>query len=377
MPHATIEEQVAVDRIRPAYEGVDAVVQINPGLRVVRRSAGCMQIGVGPGGLIVEGLSSPEEDFVGALAVGTADPLAASTRLGITPERALHLLQMLAPALFAEPSAPPIPGLRGERLAPEERLLRAVHHAPADELLACRGRAVVRITGLGRTGAALAQALVGAGVGTVLLEDDAVVGAADVGPGGYRISDIGMPRSAAVRRQLLGLDPGCQPHVLHSGSEAGSVFHLLDLVVHCGHDTLDPAASAELMRRDQPHLLVLLREQDGTVGPLVLPGATACAECVERHRADADPQWLGLCASLSRSPALGEDAPTALSLAGAAARAALLFLDGGAAPAALSAVLTLRAADGGWSRREYLPHPDCGCQFQRQALAMISSTASP
>ncbi|WP_051389095.1 ThiF family adenylyltransferase [Arthrobacter sp. 35W] len=355
------------------------MAHINPGLRIAHRGAGSLQIGVGPGGLVVEGLDEREEAFIAMLATGRGapDPRQEAARAGIGEARAVELLAALEPVLFPTEAGEGSTGIRSERLRPEERRLAALHHRPADTLLGRREHAVVRINGLGRTGAALAQALVAAGVGTMLLQDDAVVRLADVGPGGYRMADIGMPRSAAVRRALLSLDPACQPHIVHAGSAASEDFHLLDLVVHCGHDTVDAATSAALMRRDQPHLLVLHREQDGTVGPLVLPGVGACAECVERHRADADPQWLGVCASLAGGEEPGEDAPSALSLAGAAARAALVFLDGVHAPAALSAVLTLRASDAAWSRTEYTAHPGCGCQFQRQALAMISNTASP
>ena len=344
-------------------------MRINPGLRTIHRDAETFQVGLGAGGVILEGLSGPDQDFLERLCRGSGGVPVARTaaEAGIPAARAQSILASLASVIFDDGAPADPPGFRGERLAGDAGLLSAVHRSPAGALLAQRGRAVVRLVGLGPTGAAVAQALVAAGVGTLLLEDDGPVGPADIGPGAFRLSDIGLNRSAAVRRHLLNLDPGCQPHILRGEHDGGQAFQTLDLVVYSGQDVVDPAASASLMSRDQPHLVVLQREQDGTVGPLVVPGAGACAECVERHRSAMDPQWPQLCRQLAAGPGKPEDSTMALALAGSAARQAVLFLDGVSRPASWSAVLTLRGWDGSWLRRHYPPHPDCGCQLQKSA----------
>ncbi|MDJ0355555.1 ThiF family adenylyltransferase [Paenarthrobacter sp. PH39-S1] len=348
-------------------------MKINPGLRVVSRDSHMLQVGLGPGGVILEGLTPADSAFIRLLREGTGSTTVADTaaRARLATPRAQQIIGSLSTVLFDDtvPLAPP--GFRGERLAGDAALAAAVYGSAALRPLAGRGNAVLRIIGLGRTGAALAQGLVGAGVGTILLEDAAPVAPADIGPGAYRLTDIGMNRAAALRRQLLSLDPGCQSHVVRSMQNGGSDFQTLDLVIYAGHDAVDPAASAQLMSRDQPHLIVLQREQDATVGPLVIPGETACGECVERHRAVADPQWPQICGQLTdpatRSQATAvEESSMALCAAGSAARQALLYLDCINRPASWSAVLTLRASDGAWLQRSYPPHPECGCQFQRQ-----------
>ncbi|MGM0384888.1 MAG: hypothetical protein ACQERF_02740 [Actinomycetota bacterium] len=52
----------------------------------------------------------------------------------------------------------------------------------------------------------------------------------------------------------------------------------------------DPVRVGPLMRHDVPHLPLVVG--DGvTVGPVVVPGATACTWCLELARTDADPCW--------------------------------------------------------------------------------------
>lgn len=347
-------------------------MKINPGLRVAARDAQTLQVGMGPGGVILEGLTPADLTFVGLLRRGTGSAAMPETaaRAALERTRAEEIIRSLSPVLFDDATPLALPGYRGERLAGEAALAAAVYGIPAQDLVAARRRCVLRLVGLGRTGAALAQVLVSAGIGTLLLEDGRAVLPADVGPGAFKMTDIGMNRAAAVRRHLRSLDSACQSHVVRSIPDDGTDSQTLDLVIYAGRDAVDPEGSAQLMRRDHPHLVVLQREQDATIGPLVIPGETACGECVERYRAEADAQWPRLCAELGNPgrdwQAPPEESSMALCVAGSAARQALLFLDGVNRPASWSAVLTFRASDGIWLHRRYSRHPDCGCQFQRQ-----------
>lgn len=364
------------------------MTSINPGLRMVRRDAGSVQIGVGPGGTIIEGLQSEDLRLLEALQAGIPDGevLHRAQSLGLTRERTEQILASLSGMLFGDAELL-THGYRAERLLPERAALLGLHHGPCRDFMARREHGVVHVMGLGRTGAALALVLVSAGVGTLLLEDDRTVTAMDVGPGSFKLADIGLLRSVAVRRHALAMDPGCHAHVVHEGGDGGPDSRCLDLAIVVTHDAVGAQTSARLMVADRPHLLVLVREQDGTVGPLVLPGETACAECIERHRSVHDRQWLGLCDQLAMdpgpadahrpSPGVPENAALATALAGTAAAQALLFLDAVNRPTTWSAVMTFHSDNGRWSREEFSAHPECGCQLQRQALETISSTASP
>lgn len=361
---------------------------INPGLRMVRRSVQSVQIGLGAGGLILAGLQKTDISFVDALRQGIPDGrvLAQANALGVDSLRAQEICDMLSGLLFsdAELSAR---GYRAQWQLPERSAMLGLYQGPCLDLMERRERSVVQIVGLGRTGAALAALLCSAGVGTLLLEDDAPVAASDVCPGSHRSVDIGLARSLSVRRHVQRIDAGCQAHVVRDGGAGGPDTSCLDLAVVVGHDAVTSRTAARFLAAERPHLFVLLREQDGTIGPLVFPGETACAECVERSRSDHDPQWLEVCSQLSAAAApsqgfrprheLLENVALATTLAGTAATHALLFLDGVNQPGSWSAVLTFHAGNGQWTRQEFSAHPACGCQWQNQSLATIPSTASP
>jgi bacteriocin biosynthesis cyclodehydratase domain-containing protein len=111
------------------------------------------------------------------------------------------------------------------------------------------------------------------------------------------------------------------------------------------------------------HLCAEVRDTVGVVGPLVLPGRSACLHCLELARCDRDPDWPTLSAQLSqplRTPAAG-DGVLALAVASVAAAQALAALDAGAVPETVGATLELALPDWRWRRRSWAAHPHCGC----------------
>lgn len=54
------------------------------------------------------------------------------------------------------------------------------------------------------------------------------------------------------------------------------------------HNALDPGRARAAMREDAPHLPIVFSGTRAMVGPLVVPGRTACLACVDAHRYDAD-----------------------------------------------------------------------------------------
>lgn len=396
---------------------------INPGLRLVWRDESTVQIGLGSGGTIVSGLDSADAAFIRALREGIRDvdlPRVAAA-CGVGARRRDEIVSTLGGLLFADTAMAPR-GFSEEKLLPEKAELMGLYHESVDDLLSSRRKSSVHLIGLGRTGASIAHLLLNAGVGSIFLEDDSHVTAVDVGPAAYQVADIGLVRSVAARRNAGGFDAGERLHVVRSSARHTASPEHVDLIIVVTHDAVAAQTSARFMHSDTPQLFVLTREQDATVGPLIIPGQTACAECVEHHRSETEPLWMNFCQQLAE-PAQGppptgpkdlsphltaaiseapppasseklvapgqarntgrhqsqalESSATAMSIAGVAGAQALLYLDGVNRPGAWSAVMTFHCDLAIWSRQEYSAHPGCSCQLQHQALATISSTATP
>jgi hypothetical protein len=110
----------------------------------------------------------------------------------------------------------------------------------------------------------------------------------------------------------------------------------LSLVVVAPRDGLDayapdPVAAESWVASRIPHLYAGVLEATGVVGPLVLPGGSACAGCLARAGAEADPErprMLAQWRSGRRAGVPACDVALATAVAGLAAAHALAFLDG-------------------------------------------------
>jgi hypothetical protein len=231
-----------------------------------------------------------------------------------------------------------------------------------------RRNAVVVVEGATRVGAPLAALLAASGVGRVSVTDPGVTGAGDAVVGGVSAADEGRPRALAaadaVRRvnpltDLRPLPPGVRP----------------DLVVLARPWAASDPLAAGAQRAGVPHLVATVRGETGIVGPLVVPGSTACLRCGDLHRRDADPRWPRLAAQLTATdPPPSGAAVTCLFTAATAGVQVLAFLDGAAAPAVLDATLELRPPDLLPRVRRWPAHPACGC---RGGAAPTRATGPP
>jgi len=100
------------------------------------------------------------------------------------------------------------------------------------------------------------------------------------------------------------------------------------------------------------------------VGPLVLPGRSACLRCLDLTRADRDPAWPRILAQTAgRAPETPAcDATLATAVAAQSAAQVLALIDRGEPPAAvISATLELVLPDWQWNRRSWRPHERCHC----------------
>ena len=288
------------------------------------------------------------------------DPSTALAVDGLTPPLAEMLDRLEGPVALGELVEQAV--TRGASADDAERLLRDLFAAGAlvdarDAARVTRHRAAstVLVVGEGPLLVGVVTGLVEARVGTVHVTTGGTVGAGELGTG-YHDSDVGRARLSAVRGAVRRLSPGASVGPPPRGATP-------DLVVLT--DTApEPTLVAELLAERTAHLTARLRDGVGIVGPLVLPGRSACLGCLELHRSARDPGWPAVAAQLVGRRGLADPACSAATAALAAAQA-LAALDGaanGAAPPpTLDATLELDTSAGTLIRRAWAPRSECRC----------------
>jgi bacteriocin biosynthesis cyclodehydratase domain-containing protein len=336
---------------------------LSPSVRRLWRDAETLQLGRPPGrASVLAGLDPPTRAVL-ALLDGTRDTaqvVAAAELAGCPAARTHALLDLLADAgLLHDGSADAdvlrhLLPLERERLSADIASLALVHGDGGLAAVRRRGQARVTVLGGGRVGAPLAALLAGAGVGGVDVRDEAPARPQDVGVGGLRLADVGRSRGEAARELLAAGCPGVDVRVQRSP----------DLVVLApsGREPLDTLTP--LLAPGCPHLVAEVRDGVGVVGPLVVPGSTACLRCLDLTRTDLDPDWPALAAQLGMAVRATPpcDGPLAAAVAAQAALQALALLDG-LPPASAGGTLELALPDWRWRRRSWATHPACGCSW--------------
>ncbi|MFC4506533.1 MULTISPECIES: TOMM precursor leader peptide-binding protein [Streptomyces] len=256
-----------------------------------------------------------------------------------------------------------------DRLRPDLASLSVTTSAPGDAIgrLAARRGLRVQVRGAGRVGSVLAALLAGAGVGEVDVCDGGLVEPADVAPGGLPAEAVGERRAEAARRVVRRAAPDRPPR-RNPRSPVGEDTPGFSLVVMAPRDDVSvyapaPSAADPLIASGTPHLYAGVVEATGVVGPLVLPGETGCAGCLQQTRADRDETWPRLVAqwqSGKRRPTLACDVTLATTVAGLAAAHALAFLDGHL-PSSAGARWEVSLPALQWHTRPVWPHSACPC----------------
>jgi hypothetical protein len=324
---------------------------LKSGLLPVWRDRDTVQIGIDPRRAVaLTGMSQARSML--SLLDGSRDRaqvIAAATERGISAQTADRIITLLAAggALddFPASTLRALPRPVRRRLAAE---LATVSLARGDgdggaRSLARRHAAQVQIYGPGRIGPVIASILAASGVGLITRADDH---AADRGTG------PGPAHHAA--------DPGTRPRP--AARPPGGTTVLADLAIVTGHQAPEPPSG--LMSDRVPHLAASASEAIGVVGPLVLPGRTACLRCLDHARADKDPAWPLILAQLAARqpdpPAC--DAVLATAVAAQAAAQALAFIDRTPeVKAVINGTLELVLPAWQWRRRTWRPHMACAC----------------
>jgi bacteriocin biosynthesis cyclodehydratase domain-containing protein len=339
---------------------------LKPGLLPVWRNRDTVQIGIDPrravaltgmrgAGVLLRLLDGSRD---------RAQVLAAASDLGMDAATADQVLSLLTAAgalsdLPAGTYGALSAGARA-RLAPEIATA-ALARSDADggaRTLARRQAACVRVHGASRPGLWIAGLLTAAGIGLVISTGATATAASDAGAGAAG------PATRAGRRgvrQPAGADRAAQrARAPRAQPRRPGLVILAD-----SHRRELPAALAEKL---VPHLAVSASEAIGVVGPLVLPGRSACLRCLDLTRAERDPAWPLILAQLSAQAGAdppGCDTVLATTVAAQAVAQALAFIDqDGQAPAVTNGTLELVLPGWQWRRRTWQPHPQCGCRYR-------------
>ncbi|RKW71622.1 ubiquitin-activating E1 family protein [Galactobacter caseinivorans] len=310
-------------------------MRINPGVRLLANGRGTVRVGTGPGHTELHDVSEADLDVLRRLARGeTIPPPPPNSDAALARGR---LLQSVAHVLVDSEPCHALPGLAADRLRTDGYGWAGAFGRSGEHPLEGRLRRRVWISGLDRCGMALAFTLAAAGVGQLALADDTPVAPDDLGSSPLRLTELGLPRPAAVARHVARLYP--HTHVLSpvSLTEAERGTDLLVLVVR---DGIEAGLAARLGCADLPVLPVVFHEGGFRVGPLALPGAAGCEACrSEAWRVlEEGEELLGGGAS--------PETTSAVLAAGLAAQAVVMVLDGVFAPSVVNGayVGTLGAA---------------------------------
>lgn len=340
-----------------------------PGLACFTRSDEAIQLGVEPPhAVVLHGAGQAHARILRAMD-GRHDRAGLEQlagEAGITPPELTELLELLAQHHLLVSFGPRarLVGLdadEGARLSPDLTAL-ALRHTRSDggawdtarAVLARRATAWVEVHGAGRVGAGTLALLAAAGVGHVSVVDAGRCYPGDVAPLGLQRQAVGSGRAAAARGRVADVS-GSTRTAPPSSAQAP------DLCILAPDAGPSASLGASWARRTEPHLVAYVRETLGVVGPLVLPGRTACLRCLDLHRRDRDPAWPRVATQLADGlPRRACDVSLATLVAAQCALQALAFLDGDAVRAM---GVTLETADNGAGirRRAWAPHPDCGC----------------
>ncbi|MEU6999378.1 ThiF family adenylyltransferase [Nonomuraea sp. NPDC046570] len=401
--------------------------RLKPALRRITRDERTLQFGVHPRrAVLLTDLAPPVREWVGSLD-GTRDlreVMERARRVGLSERAALSLLGELTGRGLLDDASVPAPALRGLSLAESDRLrpeLEALECRVADQGAVPSSRALaqplasafprrqaarVRVYGAGRVGAPIVAMLAACGVGEIRVIDPGLARAEDLMPGGLGWSEVGMPRqdgAAVVARRLIGPPhPATPPHpavppsraagssrrpraaalpgprpssvAVGGGAQLGDGSQRPDLVILAPVGPLDNLLVNELVSLRIPHLLVSAFEGYGSVGPLVVPGETACLHCLDLTRRDRDPDWPIVTARLGGYPA-GEiacDTTLATLVASLSVGHALAHLEGQGTPVTNGTIDVM--PDWQWRRRSWAVHPHCRC-FRNLfgAITMVTS----
>ena len=343
-----------------------------PARPVLRRGRDRVQIGLDPDrAVLVEGLSDVASTALLHLdgATGRHEVLA------FAPELEDVLDELDRRGLLEDDPGPyaGVSSVRRARQAPDIAGLALTTSSTPDALrvMARRARSAVVVRGTDRAAAHVAVGLAAAGIGVVALQGhDRIATAADLTPVGPLEPHVSWREqvSEAVRRE------GAHPTAVGTRARR-PVLAVVCSAADVDVPWTDPELADDLLADGVPHLPVAVTGDAARVGPLVVPGSTACLWCLDHRARDLDAAWPALADQirLRHATARAQDGVLATVAAAMAVAQALQLVDapGTAAPACLGAQVELRTPDAIGRLLPVTRHPTCGCGWNGGPVTMV------
>jgi len=163
----------------------------------------------------------------------------------------------------------------------------------------------------------------------------------------------GLPRAATALQARFPARLLCVGHWSYSTADPGGIVVVATQAIEAERSLL-----TQLEADSQAYLVIRACDAVASVGPLVVPGRTACQRCEDLHRCARDPAWPRLLAQLCRRRASAGQAALHWAAATGAGHASAWLR--GLLPDSLGATLEL----SGGHRAELRPlraHAGCGC----------------
>ncbi|QNE47504.1 hypothetical protein F1C58_11735 [Glaciihabitans sp. INWT7] len=132
-----------------------------------------------------------------------------------------------------------------------------------------------------------------------------------------------------------------------------------EIAVIVAHFVIEPEDHGRWLRRDIPHLAVVIGDETVRIGPIIRPGAGPCLHCLERHHTDADPAWPAMASQLWHRRSGLDSSLVAREVATTVARLVLAQRVVHRIEPLTS--IEIDAATGDRMLWEWHSHPDCGC----------------
>jgi len=171
------------------------------------------------------------------------------------------------------------------------------------------------------------------------------------------------PRATLPRLAVVGVAPatdtiartwaGSTRSTVVAGSSSDLTGVDVDFVLLVSHFVVSPIDVQPWLGRDIPHCAIVFGESSVRIGPLVIPGETACIRCVELAHIDGDPAWSAVAPQMWRRIASADSVDLAIH---AAAESLGMYPMGGGYSVRVDGVTFTRAVS------PHALHPDCGCR---------------